>query len=68
MSDGEAEINEKQSECDNSITLEKQNVDQLMYDEDDPSIKKTKDLLDDASENFNKNDKNYSDIIVDFIG
>lgn len=57
-SDGEVDLNEKESECDNSINLD---------DEDNTLMNqiKSENLKDDIVEKSNRSEKDYSGIIID---
>lgn len=60
ISDGEADVNEKQSECGNSIDLE---------DGDNTSINQmdSENSIDDTVEKLNRSEKDYSGIIIDVV-
>lgn len=59
-------MNEKQSECDNSVILE----DLVIKDENNTSVSEMagSDLIDKMEENLKNSDKDYSEIVVDVLG
>lgn len=59
-------MNEKQSECDNSVILE----DHVIKDENNTSVSEMagSDLIDKMEENLKNSDKDYSEIVVDVLG
>lgn len=64
-SDGEAEIDEKQSEYNNSVNLE----DHVIKDEDNISTAEIieSDLIDNMDENLKNSDNEYSEILVNIL-